>query len=114
MRLPQKIASIIGFSFPMYGYAYIFKDNFDLCTHVFVFTILYLLAERELEHKEYSYVAILYVMMLSVAYAMFKQLFGIGTVYIFADKIMWVLIPCLIILILILDVFMFFKNANKR
>lgn len=113
MKLSHKIALVIGFSFPMYGYAIIGKEWFDLCTQVFIMTILALYLYTVINEKDYPYASMIGVMMLSVFYAMCKQLLGIGTEYVWADYLMWFLIPSLIIGILIYDLFKALKNDSK-
>ena len=110
--MKQKILLIIGFAFPMYGYAYIFKDYFDLCTQVFIMTLLALLLE-EVYSRDKQYASIIGIMMLSVLYAMIKQIIKKGTIYVWTDYVMWILIPFLIITILIYDLVKTFKNDTK-
>ena len=112
-NLKEKIAFIIGFAFPMYGYAILGKQYFDLCTQVFIMTILFLLFDLIRKYrKDSTYERLVIVGIISVAYAIGKQILGIGTVYVFADKIMWVLIPIALIAIPLIELIKTFRNGK--
>ena len=82
MNTVRKIAFVIGFAFPMYGYAILGKQWFDLCTQVFIMTILALLLEFVIKLKDKTYIAMIVSAMGTVLYAMAKQVLKVGTVYV--------------------------------
>lgn len=113
MNTVRKIAFVIGFAFPMYGYAVLGKQWFDLCTQVFIMTILALLLEFVIKSKDSTYVAMIVSAMGTVLYAMAKQVLKVGTVYVWTDEVMWWLVPFVFVLILIIDLVKTLKNAAK-
>lgn len=110
----HKILLIIGFAFPMYGYAYLFKEYFDLCNDVFIMSLLFIIMDFVVKYtKDLSYKLILSVMMLSVLYAIIKEILHLGTTYVWSDTVMWFLIPFALISILIIDLIKALKNESK-
>lgn len=113
-NISHKIAFIIGFAFPMYGYAIIGKEYFDLCTDVFIATLIFLLLDFIIMFtKDKAYIGLCLVALLSVMYAIIKEILGLGTENVFTDKIMWVLIPLLLVIIPIVEIINTFKNNDK-
>ena len=114
MNRQHRIAiSIIGFAFPMYGYAYIFKDYFDLCTNIFILTILCQHIERILKDNDKEYAAVLGVMATSVLYAIVKDILGYGTTYHWFDYVMWIFVPATIIGILLISLANALRGRTK-
>lgn len=110
----RKVAFIIGFAFPMYGYSAYGKHYFDLCTDVFVATLLFLLLDMVVAYtKDKSFMSMILVGILAVLYAIIKEILGIGTEFVFTDKIMWVLIPLLLILIPIFGIVNTFRTNDE-
>jgi len=111
--MKQKIALVIGFAFSMYAYASTDKQYFDLLVDVFIMTLLALLLENVIRLKDKTYASLIVVIMATVFYAMIKQVKKTGTIYVWTDYVMWILVPLAIIIILIADLVKTFKNDAK-
>jgi len=112
--MKTKVALIIGFAFAMYGYAVFGKQWFDLCTQVFSITTLGIILESNAHKKDLALNRILIVMIVTVLYAICKQILGVGTVYIESDYLMWVLVPSVIVFIIIIGLITHFKNNATK
>lgn len=111
--LIKNTALIIGYGLVMYVYAIPDKTHFDFISQLFTFTVLALLLDfvSKTKYKTYSYTII--VVMVSLFYAMAKQLLGIGTKFVWSDYVMWILIPTALIALLITSLIKAFKNESK-
>ena len=114
MALKQKIALILGFGFVVYSYASIDKTYFDFVGQMFYMTLLAIIMELVIKYvKDRSYIAILAIMMLCVGYAMVKQVLNIGSKYVLADYIMWIVVPILFVSVIVYFIVKALNNGSK-